>query len=322
MSISKTLAMSLCIAVTTASQMASAQQVDNGRTLRIVVPFSAGTPLDVYARIIAPKLSDVLNRPVIVDDKPGAAGVIGTREVAKSRSSQDVLLFTVHSSAVVNPYLYSNLGYEQKDLEPVALIGLGSYLLVSSRESGIKSIGDLIATAKAKPGALRYGSYGVGSGPHLCMELLRQTVGISLIHVPYKGTPINDLVANNIELSIEPVATAIPFVDDGRINAIGYTTTLKTGQPKTPIPSISEKISNFECGNWVGMFAPVGAGGEFEERIHQEVEKILQMPDIRQQIQKFGLEPTLMTRSEFRGFVDKEYAHWGKIVRDAGVKMD
>lgn len=298
------------------------QAADAGRTLRIVVPFAAGTPVDAAARVLAPKLAESLGRTVVVEDKPGAAGMLGTREVAKSSSQRDVLLFTVHNSVVVNPYLYSNLGYERTELEPVAFIGGGSYLLVASRESGVKSLADLVAAAKARPGALRFGSYGVGSGPHLCMEVFMQTTGLSLSHIPYKGSPLNDLAGGNVDLSMEPPAAAIPFVDEGRLNAIGYTTRLKTGRSKSALSSITETMGSYECGNWVGLFAAAGAGTDFASRMHEEVSKILQQPEVRQRIQLLGIEPMPMTRVEFRSYVDNEYTRWGKIVRDAGVKME
>jgi tripartite-type tricarboxylate transporter receptor subunit TctC len=271
---------------------------------------------------MAQKLAETLRRPVIVDNKPGAAGVVASREVAKTNASRDTLLFTVFNTVAINPHIYANMGYQENELQPVAMVGAGSYLLVASRASGIKSVADLMTRSKAAPSKLTYGSYGVGSGPHLCMELLSQRTGVSLVHVPYKLPPITDVVAGHIDLSVEPAVAALPFVDEGKVSALAYTTTLKPGRPKVPIPSISESVAGYECGNWIAFFAASSAGPEFATRIHEEVQRILNDQDVRARMKDFGLETTPMLMPDFRAYVEKEVAHWGKVVKSAGIKAE
>jgi tripartite-type tricarboxylate transporter receptor subunit TctC len=295
---------------------------DTGRTLRVVVPFTAGTSVDVVGRLLAGRLAESLGRPVVVDNKPGAAGTLGSREVAKTNAPRDTLLFTVFNTVAINPHIYPSMGYQESDLQPVAMVGAGSYLLVASHASGIKSLADLIAKGKAAPGTLRYGSYGIGSGSHLCMELLAQRTGASLVHVPYKSPPITDLVAGHIDVSVEPAVAALPFVDDGKVVALGFLTTFKPGQPKVAIPSVSESLPGYECGNWIGFFASSTAGQDYANRIHADVQKALESPEVRSRMKDFGLQPLPMTRAEFRTYVDKETAHWGRVVKAAGVKAE
>jgi tripartite-type tricarboxylate transporter receptor subunit TctC len=306
------------IAVSAVAQQPS----DSGRTLRIVVPFTAGTSVDVVGRLLATRLAESLGRPVVVDNKPGAAGVLGSRDVAKTNAPRDTLLFTVFNTVAINPHIYPNMGYHEGDLQPVAMVGAGSYLLVASHASRIKTFSDLINKAKAAPGTLRYGSYGVGSGSHLCMELLAQRTGVSLVHVPYKSPPINDLVAGHIDVSVEPAVAAIPFVDEGKVDALGFLTTFKPGRPKVAIPSVSDSLPGYECGNWIGFFAASAAAHDFANRIHADVQKALDSPEVRARMKDFGLEPQQMTRAEFRSYVDKENAHWARVVKAAGIKAE
>ncbi|HYF20876.1 MAG TPA: tripartite tricarboxylate transporter substrate-binding protein [Ramlibacter sp.] len=293
---------------------------DATRPLRIVVPFSAGTTVDAVGRALATRLSEALGRPVIVDNKPGVAGALGSRDVAKSTAPRDTLLFTVSNTITINPHIYANLGYQEQELQPVAMVGAGSYLLVANPASGIKTIPDLIAKAKAAGTPLTYGSYGVGSGPHLCMELFTQRSGITLTHVPYKTPPIQDVVGGHLDLSVEPPVTALPFADEGKVNALGYTTTLKIGRSKNPIPSVSDALPGYECSAWLAFFAPTAAGPEFATRIHAEVQRQLDNPDVRTRIRDLGLEPATMPRAEFRTYVEKEVLHWGRVVKAAGIK--
>jgi tripartite-type tricarboxylate transporter receptor subunit TctC len=306
------------LAVPTLAQQPS----DSGRTLRLVVPFTAGTSVDVVGRLLAGRLAESLGRQVVVDNKPGAAGVLGSRDVAKTPAPRDTLLFTVFNTVAINPHIYPNMGYQESELQPVAMVGAGSYLLVASHASGIKSFADLVSKAKAAPGTLRYGSYGVGSGPHLCMELLAQRTGTSLVHVPYKSPPITDLVAGHIDVSVEPAVAALPFVDDAKVAALGYLTTFKPGRPKVAIPSVSESLAGYECGNWIGFFASSTAGQDFANRIHADVLKALESAEVRARMKEFGLEPLPMSRAEFQGYVEKETAHWGRVVKAAGVKAE
>jgi tripartite-type tricarboxylate transporter receptor subunit TctC len=304
------------------TQSAWAQAPATTRPLRIIVPFAPGTAVDVIARLVANKLSEPLGRPVVVENRPGAAGAIGSREVARSAFPRDNLLFTVHSTVTVNPYLYSSLGYQNSELEPVAIAGIGSYLLVASPASGISTLTDLIAAARSRPEALRYGSYGVGSGSHLCMEVLKQALGISLLHIPYKSAPLTDVVAGHVDLSMEPVAPALPFAEDGRLNVIGYTTALKPGRTTLKIESVTDRVPGFDCGNWVAFFAPGAAGKDHADVLHRQIQLVLDQPDVRSRLIDFGLERVTMSRGEFREYVAKEMTRWGRVVEAAGVKLE
>ena len=292
------------------------------RPVHIVVPFTAGSATDTLARTVGQKLSEMNGQPVIIDNRPGAGGTIGAGFVAKAAPDGYTLL--VHSAAhAYNPSIYSSLSFDTaRDFVDIAAIAGQPNVLVVAKDSGIKSVQDLIARAKKDPGAITYASAGTGSGTHINGEKFRIQAGIDVVHVPYKGTPeaLTDVLSGRVTYFFAPISAAAQYVKEGRVTGLGVSTA-KRSSILPDIPTIAESgLPGFDYNLWIGMFGPAGMPQDLVDRINRDVAKAMQAPDVKERLATLGAEPMPMSPAEFRQFVRKEMDESGKVIKAAGIK--
>jgi tripartite-type tricarboxylate transporter receptor subunit TctC len=292
------------------------------KPVKIIVPFTAGSATDILARTFGQKLQEFWGQPVVIENRPGAGGTIGAGVVAKSPADGYTLL--VHSAAyAVNPFIYPDLPYDTtKEFVEIAPLGGQPNVLVVAPSSGIKSVADLIAQAKQKPGQFNYGSAGTGSGTHINAEKFKLATKIDAVHVPYKGTPeaLTDTMAGRVTYFFSPISAALPQVKEGRLLAIGVSSAQRSSVLKD-VPTIAESgVPGFDYNLWVGLFGPAGMPAELVDRINKDVQRALASPEIKERFANLGAEPMPMTPAQFKTFVRGEVDESSKIVKAAGIK--
>ena len=292
------------------------------RPVKIIVPFTAGSATDILARTIGQKLSEMWGQPVIVENRAGAGGTIGAGIVAKSPPDGYTLM--VHSSAhAVNASMYPVLPYDTvKDFVELATLGGQPNVLVVSPSAGFKTTADLVAAAKKTPGALNYGSAGVGSGTHINAEKFKIVAGIDAVHIPYKGTPeaITDTMTGRVTYFFSPISAALPNIREGKLVALGVSTA-KRSSALPNVPTIAEGgLPGFDYNLWVGLWAPAGTPQDIVDKINADVAKVLATPDVRERLAALGAEPMVMTPAEFRKFMRDEMDDSAKVVKAANIK--
>jgi tripartite-type tricarboxylate transporter receptor subunit TctC len=302
---------------------AAAQTTWPSKPVRVVVPFTAGSATDILARTYGQKLQEYWGQPVVIDNRPGAGGTIGTGIVAKSPGDGYTLL--VHSAAyAVNPSMYPDLPFDTlKDFVEIAPLGGQPNVLVVAPSSGIKSVADLIAQAKAKPGQLNYASAGTGSGTHVNAEKFRLATGLDMVHVPYKGTPeaLTDTMAGRVTFYFSPISAALPQIKDGKLVALAVSSAQRSSLLKD-VPTIAESgLPGFDYNLWVGLFGPSSLPPDLVERIARDVQRALGSAEIKERFANLGAEPMPMTPAEFRAFTRGEVESSAKIVKAAGIKV-
>ena len=294
------------------------------KPIRMIVPFTAGSATDLLARRVALKMSDNWNQQVVVDNRGGGGGTLGAGIVVNATPDGYTLL--VHSIAfAMNAALYSKLPYDPlKDFAPVSQILISTSLLVVGPALGVKSIKELIALAKQKPGQLNYASSGVGSGTHLNGEQFRFAAGIDVVHVPYKGVPepLIDTMTGRIHYFLSPLVPALPFIRDGRLLPLAVSTARRT--PVLPdVPTIAEAaLPGYEFQAWFGVFAPAGTPRPVVNQISREIARVVELPDIRKQMLNQGEEGKSSTPEEFAQFVRAEIEKISRIVKLAGIRIE
>ena len=306
---------------TLASTMAGAQNYPT-RNITVIIPFAGGSASDVVARILFDKMSKNLGQPIIVENRPGAGGTIGTGIVANAPADGYTLL--VHSAAYsVNPSMYPDLPFDtRKAFVEIAPLGGQPNVLVVAPSAGIKSVQDLIAQAKQKPGAFNYGSAGAGSGTHINAEKFRLATGIDAVHVPYKGTPeaLTDTMAGRVTYFFSPISAALPQVKDGKLIALAVSSAQRSSALKD-VPTIAESgVPGFDYNLWVGLFGPAAMPADIVERINKDVQRALATPEIKERLSNLGADAMPMTPGEFKQFAHDEMDVGAKIVKAAGIK--
>ena len=287
------------------------------RPVKIIVPFGAGGPTDVYTRAIAEELRKSLHQPFIMENRPGAGTTIGTDVVAKSQPDGYTLLM-VSGTQTVNETLYAHKPYQlMRDLVPVAPLIDTDLVLVVHPSVPAKTLGELLALARAKPGTLNYGSSGPGSNYHMAGELLKNLTGVDIVHVPYKGSTgaRNDILSGQIQILFDSVPTMAPQIKAGMVRALG--TSGKTRSPILPdVPTMAEAgVPGFNATLWVGFMAPAGTPKPIVDKLHDEITKILRRPDIKQAWEKTGATPIVMTQPEFKSFMEAQVAKWAEVIK-------
>jgi tripartite-type tricarboxylate transporter receptor subunit TctC len=292
------------------------------RTVKIVAPFGAGGPADVYTRIVAQELQKALHQSFVVENRPGAGTTIGTEAVARAAPDGYTLLM-VSGTQTVNETLYARKSYHlMRDLVPIVPMIDTDLVLVVNPSVPAKSMAELIALAKAKPGTLNFGSSGPGSNYHMAAELLKNLTGIDIVHVPYKGSTgaRTDIISGNIQLLFDSVPTMAPLIKDGRVRALGT-----SGRKRSPIlpnvPAISETVPGFAATLWVGFMAPAGTPQPIIDLLHREISKILSRPDIQTAWEKQGATPFLLPQPEFKSFLESQIAVWAKVIKDNHIPL-
>jgi tripartite-type tricarboxylate transporter receptor subunit TctC len=309
------------LAATLCASVAFAQGYPN-KPVHVIVPFTAGSATDILARTYGQKLSEMWGQAVVVDNRPGAGGTIGAAVVAKSAPDGYTLL--VHSAAqAYNPSIYPGLAYDtMKDFVDVAPLGGQPNVLVVAPSSGIKTLAELIAQAKQKPGQLNYASAGTGSGTHINGEKFKLAAGIDVVHIPYKGTPeaLTDTMAGRVTYYFSPISASAPFVREGKLVALAVSTA-KRSSVLPNVPTVAESgLPGFDYVLWVGMFAPAGTPPEIVDKIAHDIRTVAETADVKERFAALGAESMPMTPSEFKRFVDGEITDSAKVIKAAGIK--
>ena len=301
---------------------ASAQSYPN-RPIHIVAPFPAGGGYDFLSRLLAPEMTRTFGQPVIVENKSGANGNIGTEAVAKSAPDGYTLLMGGNSPLALNVALYA-LPYDPvKDFAPISRVATQPNLLAAHPSVPVKSLAELIDYARANPGKLTYGSAGNGSPQHLAAELLKRMAGIDLVHVPYKGAAPNAqaLLAGEISIAFNIILLPLPHVQSGRLTGLALASAKRS--PLAPgLPTMTELGYPIDIDTWYGLVAPAGTPAEIIAKLNTEVVRILSLPELSERTKSQGIELGASTPEEFAAFLRADIARWGKAIRETGIKMD
>ncbi|MBI4189963.1 MAG: tripartite tricarboxylate transporter substrate binding protein [Betaproteobacteria bacterium] len=295
------------------------------RPIRFVIPYPPGGASDITARILAPRLSDLLGKNVVTDNRGGANGIIGLSLVAKARPDGYTILMGNAGPNAMNPSIYKTLPYDPlNDFETVTLTAIVPQIAVVHPSINVSTVKELITLAKAKPGTLSYGSAGIGSSNHLSVELLKSMTGISLVHVPYKGTApgMNDLVAGQIPIMFPTALSGMPFVKTGRLKAIGVTSAQRI--PSLPdVPTIAEAgVSGYEASSWGGIMVPAKTPKSIISKLHVVTVKALALPEVKERLIGLGADVKTSTPEEFKAYLRAEIDKWRKVARFANISVD
>jgi tripartite-type tricarboxylate transporter receptor subunit TctC len=294
------------------------------KPLKVVVGFPPGGASDVAARTVGAKMAERLGQPIVVENRAGAASNIGSEFVARSPADGYTLLLGTISLSV-NPSLYPKLGYDaRKDFEPVAQVCSSPFLLVVHPSTPYRTLGDLLAAAKAAPKPLLYATAGSGSGSHLFMEYFATAAGVKLQAVPYKGAApaMNDVLAGAVPFTFDNIITTLPLHKAGRLRALAISS--RTRSAIAPdVPTLQELgVANYDGNAWFGFFAPAATPAEAVRRLNEETQTALKDPQVRERLIALGCEPVLTTPQEFGRFFRAEVEKWGKVVRDAKMQVE
>jgi tripartite-type tricarboxylate transporter receptor subunit TctC len=301
---------------------AAAQGAWPSKPIRIVVGFAAGTPPDIFARLYGDYASRKLGQPVIVDNKPGAAGNLATDTVAKSAGDGYTLLYNLSTAFTINPYIYSKLPYDPaKDLTPVATTMRQGLVLIAKPEGGAKTIQELLAAAKAKPGTLSHASYGAGSPSHLIVEWLKDETGTQMVHVPYRASPIADIVGGQVDTLMEPIATGFPLISSGKAVALAYSgPTRFAALPK--VPTLAEVAPGLSMMSWHGIWAPSATPAAIVNRINAVFVEASRDPELSRRIRELNSEPLGLSRAEMAEAIQRDAGIYSRIVKAKNIRVD
>jgi tripartite-type tricarboxylate transporter receptor subunit TctC len=303
---------------------AHAQTPYPAKPIRIIVAYTPAGTTDILARAIGQKFTEAWKQPVIVDNRPGANGNIGTEVAAKSPADGYALLMGTAGTHGINPGLYPKLPFDPvKDFAPISLAAIVPNILVVHNSLPVKNLQELITYAKKNPGRLSFGSPGIGSTGHLSAELFKTLAGINMTHVAYKGSAptLQDLMGGQIQVVIDNIPPYLPHVKAGKIRALAVTPAKRS--PAAPeLPTMAEAgVKGYDAASWFGLFAPAGTPAEIVDKISEETRRILGMPDVREKLLSLGAQPAGSTPEEFAHFIDSEIAKWARVIRSANVTL-
>ncbi len=311
-------------ALALAGAMPAMAQSYPGKSITIVVPASPGGAIDLAARLIGQKLTEAWGQPVVIDNRAGATGIIGTEFVAKSPPDGHTLAL-VASSHSINPSMVKKLPYDTlKSFEPVALTHVVPLVLIVSPTLPVKTVKELIAYGKANPGKLSFASSGTGGAPHFSGELFKSMTGLDITHIPYKGSTLAhpDLISGRTSLMFDTVAAANVQIKAGRLRALAVTTA-KRSSVLPDVPTMQEAgVPGYETSTWGGLLAPAGTPKATVDKLNAEVDRILTLPDVRKTLIDNGIEPGSGTPQQFATFIASEMVKWAKVAKDAGIQPE
>lgn len=309
-------------ALTAVPSLAAAQDYPT-KPITIIVPFPAGGTLDNLTRSLAQKMSDDFKQPVIIDNKPGAGTVIGTEIVARA-ASDGYTLGMVANSFAINPSLYDNLRYDTvKDFTPVSWVAYTPHLLVANPNVPVKSLADVIATAKTKPGELSFASFGAGTSPHIAIERLKSEAKIDVLHIPYKGQApaLNDLLGGHVDMMFANTPDVLPHVKSGKLRAIALANDARL-ESIPDVPTFKEAgVDNMNSNSWYGVIVPSGTPAPIVEKLSAEFVRIVNLPEIRERLLAQGLEPAGTTSAEFAEYLKSEMEMAATVVKASGASV-
>ena len=292
--------------------------------MRIIVPFGAGGPADIYARFLGQRLQESLAQSFVVDDRPGAGSIIGTDLVAKSPPDGYTLLM-MSNTHTVNETLVSKKPFTlMKDFVPVAPVNYSDLLLVVHPSLPVKSVKELVQLAKSKPRGLNYASSGTGTPYHMAGELFKALAGVDIVHVPHKGSgeARTSVMSGQVEMMLDAITVMAQMAKAGRVRALG-TSGAKRSTVMPEVPTIAEAgVKGYESTIWIGLMAPRGTPKPVIDRLNTEIAKVLARPDVKKAWNAQGAEPMTMTPGQFENYVNGDIAKWAKVIRGAGIKVD
>lgn len=314
----------LASAATLGAPMLRAQTLPAG-PVRIIVGFAPGGGTDVLARIVGQKLQMLWNTSVVIENKAGATGVIAADYVAKSPNDGNTLLMAHINSHALAPGLVPKLGYNvERDFTPLTLVGITPNLLVANLDQPARTVQDLVAQCKANPGKVSFGSAGQGSAQHLALEMFKLVAGIDALHIPYKGSGpmLTDLIGGQIDYSFDTMTAATPHVKSGKLRAIAQTRAKRAkGHPN--VPTMAEQgFAGFEATTWYGLVGPAKLPAGMAQRMTDDINKVLAMPDVQEKLDQYGAEDGGGSSARFAEFIHSETVKWSRIIKDAHVTLD
>jgi len=319
------LACALTIAAVSAPALAQKADPAAGfpsRPIRVVVGFTPGGQPDIYARLIQAKLTDALHQQVVVDNRPGAGGIIGSHIVVDAPADGHTLL-SVSSAHVTSPAVRAKMPFDTiKDLAGITLTANATYVLAVTPALNIKTVQELIALAKAKPGQINFSSAGTGSGTHFAGEMFKQSAGIDIVHIPFKGIPesLTDAISGRVQFTMAPIASSVSLIKEGRLRAVGVTSK-KRSSLYPELPTLAEQgLTGFEWDSWGGLLAPAKTPRAVINKLNREVVKILAMPEIIERLRALGAEPTATTPEEMDAFVARQLKTAMQLAKKAGIE--
>lgn len=317
----------LTLMVTLAATAPGAAQAQGypSRPIRIMVAYTPAGTTDILARLIGQKMTEKWGQPVIVENRPGANGNIGTELAARATPDGYSILMATAATHSINNTLYPKLTWDAvKDFAPVSLVALVPNIMVVNNSLPVKSVKELVAYAKANPGKLAHGSPGNGSTAHLSMELFKSLTGITMTHVPYKGSAgvLVDVMAGQVQLTMDNIPVYLPQVRAGKIRALAVSSAKRAaGAPE--IPTLAEAgVPGFEAVSWFGLVAPAATPKPIVEALSVETARILRLADVNKRISELGAEPVGSTPQQYAAFIQSEIVKWRKVIKDAGVRLE
>jgi len=290
------------------------------RPVTMIVPFPAGTSPDVVARYMAMKLQERIGQPFIVDNKAGAGGAIGAEAAARAAPDGHTSIFLVNSIVTMNQFIYKKLNYDPaKDFAPVSMVAAVPYVLLAHRDFPSRTLKDLIAAAKAKPGGIDYASAGIGGAGHVIVELLSSLAGIQMTHIPFKAGGLAAVIGGQVPLMLQPTTTALAQVQKGTLIALGTTSTKRLSM-LPDVPSIDEIIPGFAADGWQGLMVPAGTPSPVVERLNRGIAAILAMAETTERFASLGIEPWPSSPQQMGAVIEQDTAKWGKVIRNARIE--
>lgn len=294
------------------------------KPVRIIVAFPAGGGTDIVARTISPRLGEYLGQQVVIDNRAGAGGLVGTEIAAKAPPDGYTIFMGTLGNLSVNPLLYKKLPFDiHRDFAPLTQVVSVSFMLVVHPSFPVKTVRDLINIAKSKPGQINYASSGNGGAPHLSAELFNSLAKVKMIHVPYKGSgpSFTAVLGGEIPLTFDSMVQGLPYVKSGRLRAVAV-----LGPKRSPllpeVPAVAETLPGYEVVNWFGMVVPAATPSDIVNRLHAEAVKTLRLPEIRERLMESGAEPVGSSPEEFGTFMKAETAKWAKVIKEANIHAD
>jgi tripartite-type tricarboxylate transporter receptor subunit TctC len=292
------------------------------RPVRIIVGFTAGSATDITARMFAQKLNAAWNVPVTVENIPGAGGSVGGDRVAKAAPDGTTLYWGANGAMTINPSLLPNPTFDTvRDLAPIARVLVMPSLLVVNNDVPANSVAELFALAKARPGQLSYASPGVGTPQHIAGELLKSLASVDIVHVPYRGVALADVIGGRVTMTLQNMGAILPVVRDGKLRALAVTSNQRS--PIIPeLPTLAESgFPGFEAISWFGLLAPAHTAAPIIAKVHEEIVKIAAQTDMRERLAQLGLEVAVNSPDEFAAVINADIAKWAKVIKDANIKL-
>jgi tripartite-type tricarboxylate transporter receptor subunit TctC len=314
-----------CVVLALAAPFAAAQSTYPNRPIKLVVPYPPGALTDLLARAIGERLGAALKQPVVIDNKPGAGTLVGAEYVAKQPADGYTLLMATSTTLGISPALYKpspiNPG---RDFAPISAVGTVNFFLIANPAFPARNVGEMIDAIRREPGKYNYGSVGSGSPHHLFMEALKTEYGLSIQHIPYKGTPaaLTDLLTGNLQVMFSDATVAVPNIQAGKVVALG-TSAAKPTALVANVPPIAAAVPGYDWQAWQGIVAPAGTPKDIVAKLSTELQKIQATPEFREQLVKFGMDPfPPQSPAEFAAMIEAEQPRWAKAIKDSGAKVD